>query len=161
MSDNSFNAFQMAQTQFDNVAEQLNLDTATKELLRQSLCENIISAFRSGWMTAASGYFADSAFSTTMRAVPPKAASGSIRRRPSTRSAPFGHVDDLEMRRGRHSAGRRQGRRDLRSAQSERPRAGSDLPRLGPPGRQECRPARRRSRAGRHDQRPAHALDAG
>jgi len=39
MSDNSFSAFQMAQTQFDKVAERLNLDTATKELLRVPLRE--------------------------------------------------------------------------------------------------------------------------
>jgi glutamate dehydrogenase len=34
MSEKAFSAFQMAQTQFDQVAEQLNLDSATKELLR-------------------------------------------------------------------------------------------------------------------------------
>ena len=39
MSDHSFSAFQMAQAQFDKVAEQLNLDKATKELLRVPLRE--------------------------------------------------------------------------------------------------------------------------
>ncbi len=39
MSDKSFSAFQMAQTQFDQVAEQLNLDPATRELLRTPLRE--------------------------------------------------------------------------------------------------------------------------
>jgi glutamate dehydrogenase (NAD(P)+) len=39
MSDKSFSAFQMAQTQFDQVAEQLSLDKATKDLLRTPLRE--------------------------------------------------------------------------------------------------------------------------
>jgi glutamate dehydrogenase (NAD(P)+) len=39
MSDKSFSAFQMAQTQFDQVAEKLNLDSATKELLRNPMRE--------------------------------------------------------------------------------------------------------------------------
>jgi glutamate dehydrogenase len=39
MSDKSFSAFQMAQTQFDQVAEKLNLDGATKELLRNPMRE--------------------------------------------------------------------------------------------------------------------------
>ncbi len=39
MSDKAFSAFQMAQTQFDQVAEQLNLDRATKDLLRTPLRE--------------------------------------------------------------------------------------------------------------------------
>ena len=36
MSDNSFNAFKMAQQQFDAIAEQLNLDQATRDLLRNT-----------------------------------------------------------------------------------------------------------------------------
>jgi glutamate dehydrogenase len=39
MGKDSFNAFQMAQTQFDHVADLLNLDTPTRELLRQPLRE--------------------------------------------------------------------------------------------------------------------------
>jgi glutamate dehydrogenase (NAD(P)+) len=39
MSDKPFSAFQMAQTQFDQVAEKLNLDSATKELLRNPMRE--------------------------------------------------------------------------------------------------------------------------
>ena len=39
MSEKSFSAFQMAQTQFDQVAEKLNLDRATKELLRNPMRE--------------------------------------------------------------------------------------------------------------------------
>ncbi|MGA2264283.1 MAG: Glu/Leu/Phe/Val dehydrogenase dimerization domain-containing protein, partial [Acidobacteriota bacterium] len=39
MSDRSFSAFQMAQTQFDQVAEKLNLDSATRELLRNPMRE--------------------------------------------------------------------------------------------------------------------------
>jgi glutamate dehydrogenase (NAD(P)+) len=39
MSSKPFNAFQMAQAQFDKVADQLGLDQATKDLLRQPLRE--------------------------------------------------------------------------------------------------------------------------
>jgi glutamate dehydrogenase (NAD(P)+) len=39
MADKKFNAFEMAQTQFDKVAEVLNLDEATKDLLRTPLRE--------------------------------------------------------------------------------------------------------------------------
>jgi len=39
MVDKSFSAFQMAQTQFDQVAERLELDTGTKDLLRWPLRE--------------------------------------------------------------------------------------------------------------------------
>jgi hypothetical protein len=56
-------------------------------------------------------------------------------------------------------AGRRQGRRHLRSAQSERPRTGADLPWLGSPGSQERRPAVRCPGARRYDQRAAHVVD--
>ncbi|MFZ4592406.1 MAG: Glu/Leu/Phe/Val family dehydrogenase, partial [Ignavibacteria bacterium] len=39
MADKKFNAFAMAQTQFDKVAEVLNLDEATKDLLRNPIRE--------------------------------------------------------------------------------------------------------------------------
>ncbi len=39
MADKSFNAFAMAQAQFDNIADLLELDTATRELLRNPLRE--------------------------------------------------------------------------------------------------------------------------
>ncbi len=39
MAKDSFNAYQMAQSQFDRVADLLNLDTATRDLLRQPLRE--------------------------------------------------------------------------------------------------------------------------
>jgi glutamate dehydrogenase (NAD(P)+) len=39
MADKSFNAFKMAQQQFDNVADKLGLDQATKDLLRNPLRE--------------------------------------------------------------------------------------------------------------------------
>ncbi len=39
MSGKNFNAFEMAQKQFDSVAEKLNLDDATKELLRNPMRE--------------------------------------------------------------------------------------------------------------------------
>ena len=39
MADKSFNAFEMAQTQFDNVANTLNLDQGTRDLLRNPIRE--------------------------------------------------------------------------------------------------------------------------
>jgi glutamate dehydrogenase (NAD(P)+) len=39
MADKSFNAFKMAQQQFDNVAEKLDLDQATRDLLRNPIRE--------------------------------------------------------------------------------------------------------------------------
>ncbi|MCU0235487.1 MAG: Glu/Leu/Phe/Val dehydrogenase [Acidobacteria bacterium] len=39
MADKSFNAFKMAQSQFDNVAEKLDLDQATRDLLRNPIRE--------------------------------------------------------------------------------------------------------------------------
>jgi len=39
MADKSFNAFEMAQTQFDNVADTLNLDQGTRDLLRNPIRE--------------------------------------------------------------------------------------------------------------------------
>ncbi len=39
MSDKSFSAFHMAQTQFDQIAEKLNLDSATRDLLRNPMRE--------------------------------------------------------------------------------------------------------------------------
>ncbi len=38
-ADKSFNAFEMAQAQFDKVADLINLDSGTRELLRQPLRE--------------------------------------------------------------------------------------------------------------------------
>ncbi len=43
MADKSFNAFAMAQRQFDNIAEQLELDRATRDLLRTPLREYAFS----------------------------------------------------------------------------------------------------------------------
>jgi glutamate dehydrogenase len=43
MADKSYNAFQMAQAQFDKVADQLNLDQATRDLLRTNLREYHVS----------------------------------------------------------------------------------------------------------------------
>jgi len=39
MSDKAFNAFEMAQAQFDKVADILNLDQATRDLLRNPIKE--------------------------------------------------------------------------------------------------------------------------
>ena len=38
-SNKAFNAFEMAQAQFDKVAEELNLDGATRDILRNPLRE--------------------------------------------------------------------------------------------------------------------------
>jgi glutamate dehydrogenase len=43
MADKSYNAFQMAQAQFDKVADLLNLDQATRDLLRTNLREYHVS----------------------------------------------------------------------------------------------------------------------
>jgi glutamate dehydrogenase len=43
MADKSYNAFQMAQAQFDRVADQLDLDQATRDLLRTNLREYHVS----------------------------------------------------------------------------------------------------------------------
>ncbi|HVP58182.1 MAG TPA: Glu/Leu/Phe/Val dehydrogenase [bacterium] len=43
MADKSYNAFQMAQAQFDRVADLLNLDQATRDLLRTNLREYHVS----------------------------------------------------------------------------------------------------------------------
>ena len=39
MSDKNFNAYQMAQAQFDKVADILSLDEATRQILREPLRE--------------------------------------------------------------------------------------------------------------------------
>jgi hypothetical protein len=83
------NAFQMAQQQFDQVADQLKLDEQVREYLRWPLRE---FSFR---------------IPVRMQGRHPL---------PSIRNCGYctraGYVDDLEMRRGGYPAGRRQGRRD-------------------------------------------------
>ena len=72
-----------------------------------------------------------------------------------------GDVDDVEVRRGGHPAGRRQGRRHLRPAPPEHARAGRHLPRLDAPDGQERRLPAGRAGARRDDQPAAHAVDDG
>ena len=43
MDDKSYNAFKMAQEQFDNIAGQINLDSGTRELLRVPMREYHLS----------------------------------------------------------------------------------------------------------------------
>ena len=43
MTDKSFNPFEMAQTQFDRIADKIDLDEGTRELLRYNLREYHVS----------------------------------------------------------------------------------------------------------------------
>ena len=52
MNKKAFNPFEMAQAQFDKVADILNLDAATRELLRNPMREYSLRASRSAWTTA-------------------------------------------------------------------------------------------------------------
>jgi hypothetical protein len=83
----SFNAFEMAQRQFDRVADILDLDQSTRELLRVPQREYHVSIpvrMDDGNVKVFRGFGS----STTMPAALRKAASGSTRRRRSTRCAP-------------------------------------------------------------------------
>ena len=86
MSDKSFNPFKMAQQQFDAVADKLNLDKATRDLLRNPMREyhfTIPVKMDDGTVRIFQG------FSIMTAAVPPRAASASIPKRPWTPSAPW------------------------------------------------------------------------
>jgi len=86
MAAKSFNAFLMAQSQFDKVADILDLDEATRELLRSPMREYHFSIPVSS-TTAVRRFSAAIASSITTPGVRAKAASVFIRKRPSIRCA--------------------------------------------------------------------------
>ena len=119
-----FNPFEMAQAQFDKVADILDLDSGTRDLLRWPMREHqfaIPVRMDDGKVKVFRGF-----------RVQHNDARGPEQGRhplPSARDAGHGaragDVDDLEVRGGRHPARRRQGRRHLRPAPPEHARAGS------------------------------------
>ena len=159
MAYKPYNSFAMAQAQFDGAAELLGLDEATRDLLRTPMREYhfTIPVRMDDGKTQGLPRLPRAAQRRPgpVQGRHPLPPPGDARHGPRP-----GHVDDLEVRRGRHPARRRQGRRDLRSAQPQRARAGADLPRLGAPDGAQRRPGHRRPGSRRDDQRPAHALDA-
>ena len=83
----AFNSFQIAQAQFDKVAEYLGLDPATRDLLRYPLREfHFAIPVRMDDGSVKSS--AASGCSTTTRVDRGRVVSGSIRKRRLTRSAP-------------------------------------------------------------------------
>ena len=160
MSKQSYNPFLMAQAQFDKVAESLALEESVRELLRFPLREYHLSI--------------PVRMDDGKRPGVPRLPRPAQRRpRPGQGRNPLpspgdrrhgarpGHVDDLEMLGRGHPPGRRQGRGGVRSPQPEPAGAGADLPRLDPPAGPRYGSGPRRAGAGRDDQRPAHAVDAG
>ncbi len=135
MATKGFNPFEMAQKQFDGVADLLELDQPTRDLLRQPLREyhfSIPVRMDDGKVQVFRGFRVPAQRRPRpLQGRHPLPPAGDHRHRPGP-----GHVDDLEVLRGRHPARRRQGRRHLRPAQPQPARAGAHLPRLGPPGRQ-------------------------
>ena len=134
----AFNSFQIAQAQFDKVAEYLGLDPATRDLLRYPLREYhfaIPVRMDDGStqdLSRLPGPAQRCPWPGKGRHPLPSAGDGG-------HGARAGDVDDMEVRSGRYSAGRSKGRSHLRSAQPERPRAGADMPRLGATGSEERR----------------------
>ena len=113
-SSKAFNSFQIAQAQFDKVAEYLGLDAATRIscgiLARVPVCHSSAHGRRDGEDFPRFPGAAQRCSRTGQgwHSLPP-AGDDRYRSRPI-------HVDDMEMRRGRYSARRSEGRSDLRSA---------------------------------------------
>ena len=108
------NAFAMAQAQFDNVAEILGLDTATRQLLRQPIREyqfSILVRMDDGTVRV----FRASACGTTMRAGRGRAGSASTPRETIDTVRALAMWMTWKCAAG-HPARRQQGRRRLRSA---------------------------------------------
>ena len=113
-----FNSFQIAQTQFDKVAEYLGLDSATRDLLRYPLREYqfaIPVRMDDGSVKVFRGF-------RVQHNDARGPGKGGIRFHPqetidTVRS--FSDVDDVEVCSRGHSSRRCEGRRDLRSAQPE------------------------------------------
>ena len=112
MSTKPFNAFAMAQTQFDKVAENLGLDQGTKDLLRHPMREYHFS------LPVRMDDGSVQGLSRLSRAAQrcPRSRQGRHPLPPPGnrrhRARPV-DVDDVEMRRREPAAGRWQGRRDL------------------------------------------------
>ena len=110
-----FNAFEMAQAQFDRVADQLSLEPGVRELLRWPMREfhfTIPVRMDDGTVKVFRGFRVqhnDSARPGQGRHPLPPPGDGRHRAR-------AGDLDDLEVRAGRHPARRRQGRGHLRPA---------------------------------------------
>ena len=88
MSEKSYNPFHMAQAQFDKVADYLELDQGTRDLLRNPMREYHVS-IPIKMDDGTTGVFRASAPSTTIPVAPARAASASIPTKPLTLSAPF------------------------------------------------------------------------
>jgi hypothetical protein len=147
MSDKAFSAFQMAQTQFDQVADKLNLDSATKELLRNPMREyqfNIPVRMDDGNVKVFRGF-------RVQHNDARGPSKGGIRFHPQET---IDTVRALSMWMTWKCA-------VVDIPQFEPAGAGGDLPRLGAPGCPQCGSDLRRAGARRNDQRAAHALDAG
>ncbi|MCK7518556.1 MAG: hypothetical protein MZV64_12960 [Ignavibacteriales bacterium] len=89
MAVKGFNAFEMAQKQFDAVADLLELDQPTRDLLRQPLREYHFSIPVRMDDGSVKVFQRLPRASTTTPAAPARAASASTPRRRSTRSAPW------------------------------------------------------------------------
>ena len=129
----AFNPFEMAQAQFDKSADILALDSATRDLLRWPLREFHFAH------PGADGRRKHEGLPRIPRPAQRRARSFQGRDPLSPagdgrHGAGPGDVDDLEVLCRGHPARRGQGRRHLRPAQSERARAGTGLPRMGPAG---------------------------
>ena len=159
MNDKSFNAFRMAQQQFDQVADKLGLEQATRELLRNPLREYhflIPVRMDDGTIKIFQGF-------RVQHNDARGPGKGGIRFHPQetidtvTALATWMTwkcaVVDIPL--GGGKGGVICDPHNLSHA-----RAGADLPRLDPPDRTQRRPLAGCPRPRRHDQRPAHAVDA-
>ena len=154
------NAFQMAQRQFDHVAELLNLDPQVAEILRWPMREfNFRIPVRMDDGTIRVFFRLPRAAQRCPR--PQQGRHPLPPRRDDRYRARPGDVDDLEMRRGRHPPGRRQGRRDGRPGHPLDQRKRAPVPRLGGPDVAQHRPAPGRSRPGCRHHPADDGLDDG
>ncbi len=135
----SYNPFLVAQEQFDRIADMLDLDQATRDLLRNPLREyhfSIPIRMDHGGIQIFRGF-------RVQHNDARGPCKGGIRFHPmETIDTDPGalHVDDVEVLRCGHTAGREQRRDHMRSAQSQLTRDRAALPRLGAANRPGCRP---------------------
>ena len=155
-----FNAFEMAQQQFDAAAEKLGLDQATRDLLRNPLREyHFLVPVRmdDGSYKVFQGF-------RVQHSDARGPCKGGIRFHPhetvdTVRALAMWMtwktaVVDIPL--GGGKGGVICDPHNLSDREQE-----AHLPRLGPPGRLQRRPRAGRPRSRRHDPRPAHALDDG